>query len=329
MRIRPDRRAPEQLGTRQAGSERRGPRRIGLGSAQFGLDYGISNSGGQTAESDVADILALAQGEGVTLIDTASAYGNADSILGQSWPADHLFEVVTKTPKLTGERPARDELRDSFAESLARLRLRTLGGLLAHDADDLLGPTGDDLWDGMLALKEAGLVEKIGASAYTGEQVEALLARRELDIIQVPLNLFDQRLIAGGHLALLKDKGVEVHARSVFLQGLLLMEPDSLPDGMEPARAPLIQLRNRLARFGLSAVDAAIGFCLAQVEVDRVIVGVTSRDDLGEILAAAAKPISEDFPWSECALSDLDVVDPRRWPAKPAAKKPNGKEQAA
>lgn len=298
--------------------------RIALGSAQFGLDYGISNAGGQIDESDVSSILSFAQTEGVTLVDTARSYGTAEGVLGRCWPADHLFDVVTKIPKLTGERPARDELRDSLAESLASLRLRNLGGLLAHDVDDLLGPDGDELWDGMLALKAAGLVQKIGASVYTGEQIEELLARRAVDIVQVPLNLFDQRLVSTGHLALLKSKDVEIHARSVFLQGLLFMDADDLPEGMDAARPPLIQLRNRLARFGLSALEAAIGFCLAQSEVDRLIIGVTSCDELNEILAAASKPLRDDFPWSDCAITDKAVIDPRRWPIKSGGKPGNG-----
>lgn len=314
------------------GPERRGPMRIGIGTAQFGLNYGISNAGGQIEESDVSSILTLAQSEGVALIDTARAYGTAESVLGRCWPADHLFDVVTKMPKLTGERTVRDELRDSLAESLANLRVRNLGGLLAHDVDDLLGPDGDELWDGMLALKKAGLVQKIGASVYTGEQIEELLARRAVDIVQVPLNLFDQRLVSTGHLALLKSEGVEIHARSVFLQGLFFMDADALPDGMDAARAPLIQLRNRLARFELSALQAAIGFCLAQPEIDRLTIGVTSCDELNEILAAAAKPLREDFPWAECAITDKSVIDPRRWPIKSGGKSgenSNGKEAAA
>ncbi len=302
--------------------------RIGLGTAQFGLDYGISNSSGQIEETDVSSILALAQAEGIALVDTAHAYGTAEEVLGHCWPADHMFDVVTKTPKLTGERSARDELRDSLAESLARLRLHNLGGLLAHDAGDLLGPSGDDLWDGMVALKNAGLVGKIGASVYTGDQIDALLARRDVDIVQVPLNLFDQRLVSTGHLALLKDRGIEIHARSALLQGLLLMNADVLLGGMDAARAPLARLHDRLAHCGLSALEAALGFCLAQPEVDRLIIGVTSCDELNEILAAAAKPTVEDFPWAECALEDLDVIDPRRWPAK-SGETPNGKEVAA
>lgn len=328
MRIGPERRDPVQPESVRVEPERRGPKRIGLGTAQFGLDYGISNSRGQIEESDISDILALAQTEGITLADTARAYGTAEAALGQCWPADHLFDVITKMPKLTGERPAREELRDSLAESLANLRLRSLGGLLAHDSEDLLGPDGDELWDGMVALKDAGLIQKIGASVYTGEQVEDLLARRAVDVVQVPLSLFDQRLVSSGHLSLLKDKGVDIHARSIFLQGLLLMDADALPDGLDAARAPLIQLRNRLARFGLSALEAAIGFCLAQPEIDRLIVGVTSCDELNGILAAAAKPLREDFPWTECAITDKSVIDPRLWPTK-SGDSSNGKEAAA
>jgi len=289
--------------------------RIALGSAQFGLDYGISNAAGQTQESAVKSILAHAQTAGITVIDTAAAYGNAEAALGASWPADHVFNIVSKTPKLVDGIPPRETLRDAFATSLSKLHARALYGLLVHEADDLLGPQGGELWDGMTALKNAGLVEKIGVSAYCGEQIEALVSAYPLDIVQVPLNLFDQRLIAGGHLALMKQAGIEIHARSIFLQGLLLMEPDGVPEGMPTAKAHLVKLRNRLSRYNISALEAALGFALSLPEVDRTVIGVTHLDELKQILSAAANPVPEDFPWADCAAGDLDVIDPRRWPA--------------
>lgn len=288
--------------------------RIALGTAQFGLDYGISNEAGQTLDADVKAILSSAQRAGVRLIDTASAYGNAEAKLGTCWPADHVFNIVSKTPKLADDASARDTLRDAFATTLSQLHARAIYGLLAHEADDLLGPQGSELWDGLCALKKAGLVEKIGASAYSGEQIEALTARFPLDIVQIPLNIFDQRLVSGGHLALMKEAGIEIHARSIFLQGLLLMQPEAVPADMPTAKAHLVKLRNRLSRYGVTALEASLGFSLQQEEIDRVIIGVTSVDELFQVLAAAAQPLPDDFPWADCAAGDLDVIDPRRWP---------------
>lgn len=296
--------------------------RIALGTAQFGLDYGISNMAGQTQQSDVKAILTNAQYAGVSLIDTASAYGDAEATLGTCWPADHVFNIVTKTPKLVDGVSARETLRDAFAASLSRLRARSVYGLLAHEAGDLLGPQGGELWDGLSALKNAGLVEKIGASAYSGEQVEALVAAFPLDIVQVPLNLFDHRLVSGGHLALMKDAGIEIHARSVFLQGLLLMAPDEVPSDMPTAKAHLAKLRNRLGRYGIGAIEASLGFALQQKEIDQIVVGVTSAEELDQVLAAAAAPFPRNFPWADCAAGDLDVIDPRRWPVDEAAEAP-------
>lgn len=303
--------------------------RIALGTVQFGLDYGISNPTGRPENSDIRSILAYAQTAGVTLIDTASAYGDAEATLGRCWPADPVFNVVTKTPKLNDRVPPRNTLRDAFALSLSRLRARSIYGLLAHEADDLLGPHGGELWDGLSALKNAGLVEKIGVSAYSGEQVEALVSSFALDIVQIPLNLFDQRLVSGGHLALMKSAGIEIHARSIFLQGLLLMDPDSVPADMPTAKAHLVKLRNRLGRYELSALEAALGFALQQQEIDQIVIGVTSVDELKGVLAAAATPVSKDFPWTDCAAGDLDILDPRRWPSDETAEEAAGEGQAA
>ncbi|WP_193366497.1 aldo/keto reductase, partial [Inquilinus limosus] len=150
----------------QASSPWRGAAALGLGTAQFGLDYGIANDRGICPPEDVAAILDIAAASGIGVLDTAPAYGTAEQVLGQVLPAAHRFRIVTKTPHLGGLRHADDiarAVRDAFAASRTKLRRDRLAGLLTHNANDLLRPGGAALWAAMAALKRAGEVERIGA----------------------------------------------------------------------------------------------------------------------------------------------------------------------
>jgi len=165
----------------------------------------------------------------------------------------------------------------------------------------------------MLDLKHQGLVKKLGASVYTAEQIDRLLEQYELDLIQLPVNILDQRLVASGHLAKLKRAGVEIHARSVFLQGLLLMEPDTLPPYFEPVREHLRRYRAHLEGWGLSPLQAALGFVIGLEEVDVAICGVNTHQQLEE-LVRLAKSLPDLDRLAEFAIDAPSVLDPSRWP---------------
>ncbi|HXI60358.1 MAG TPA: aldo/keto reductase, partial [Polyangia bacterium] len=160
--------------------------KLGLGTAQFGLDYGIANAVGKTPLEEVRRILSEAERAGVRLVDTACLYGDSEEALGRSLPAKHEFRIVTKTPKFPagfGATEART-LQETFAGSLQKLGVPRVYALLAHQADDLLGADGDRFMDALLALKDRGLVAKVGASVYTPAQVDGLLARGRIDVVQ-------------------------------------------------------------------------------------------------------------------------------------------------
>lgn len=288
---------------------------LGLGTVQFGLDYGISNRSGKTPESGVIQILELAERGGVAVIDTAAAYGDSEDVLGNTLRAGHPFRIVTKTPafrttQLTAGHAS--QLRDVFQTSLAKLRQRRIHGLLAHHADDLLSPGGELLFGIMQSLKAEGLVEKIGVSVYTGAQIDAVMGRFQIDLVQLPLNVLDQRLISGGHLSRLKKARVEVHARSAFLQGLLLLSPKDVPEKLR-TRAPQLPLFHAMAkRAGATPAQAALKFISLLPEVDVAIVGVNDQAQLRELLDYDACQIpTEDF--QSLASGDEILLDPSRW----------------
>lgn len=286
--------------------------RLGLGTVQFGTDYGVSNPGGKTSPADATAILAEAAQAGVEVIDTAPLYESSETVLGELLPAGHRFRIVTKTPGFPGRAVPPGAVEASFASSLERMRQNSLYGLLVHHADDLLGPDGDALYRALAAIKDSGSVRKIGASVYDARQLDALLERYPLDLVQAPLNVFDQRLLRSGHLKRLKDKGVEVHARSVFLQGLLLMAPEAVPPRLDRARGPLAAYRGHLAQVGLSPLEACLAWAFAQDEVDTVLCGVNTPAHLREILDVVEKlPPVRDF--DRFALTDESIVNPALW----------------
>ena len=291
--------------------------RIGLGTAQFGLDYGISNQSGQVAAAEARRILALAETAGVRLIDTAAAYGDAEARLGRWLAKDHPFSIVTKLSRPASDAnasPTADWVPAAFQRSLRRLRTAHVYGLLAHSPAGLLAPGGAELWRAMQTLRDAGAVDRIGASVYTSGEIDALLERYPLELVQVPLNVLDQRLVRGGQLARLKAAGIEVHARSVFLQGLLLMDPAGRCDRhFDPARGALGAFQAAARAAGRSPLQAAVAYVLSVDEVDAAIFGVTDATQFAEILSAAAPTLPRDW-FAPFALDDERILDPSHWP---------------
>lgn len=291
--------------------------RLGLGTVQFGLEYGVSNRGGRPDEREVAAILARAVGAGVGYIDTAPAYGDAEILVGRYLPPGHGVRIITKTPALvddTIEARHAQRILDTLAASLERLKMDAVHGLLVHQSGDLSKPGWQHLVDAMAEAQARGWTGVIGASVYNSDQLALVESRFQPELVQLPLSVLDRRPIVSGALARLKTAKVEVHARSVFLQGLLLMEPDELPEFFAPVRQNIVGLRGLWQQRGLSALDACLAFALHRPEIDAVIVGVNSLSEFKQIELAAASSAGID--------SDIDIdqpidpvyVDPSRWP---------------
>jgi aryl-alcohol dehydrogenase-like predicted oxidoreductase len=267
-----------------------------------------------TTREDVLAIVASAAAAKVDLFDTAPAYGRSEAVLGETLPSG-FGRVVTKTPNFPNAKLGTCEIAhglETFDASLRQLKREAVYGLLVHGADDLLKPGGERLFAALERLREQGRVAKIGVSVYTPAQVDGILERYAIDLIQVPLNVFDQRLIVGGQLARLKQSGVEVHARSALLQGLLTMEPSLCP----PYFAPFIPLLQRFhaltGRLGLSPLRAALGFVLSQSEVDFAVCGVNTPAQWQELLQAAVVNL-DSSSFGELICDDLNLLDPSRW----------------
>lgn len=288
--------------------------KLGLGTAQFGLNYGISNKNGQTLLDEAKCIVDLARQHEIKTIDTASLYGESEAVLGKILSPNDCFHIITKTPKFSHINNASDAcalLKNSFQQSLGKLKQESVYGLLVHNADDLLRPFGGELYNEIVTLIEKGAIKKWGVSVYNAAQLEAVIQKYPVEIVQLPLNIFDQRLLVSGHLQQLKERGIEVHARSAFLQGLLLMNSDDVPPFFDPIFEHFFRYRQYLHELNWSAVDAALGFVSSIGMVDQVICGVNSKRQLLELLSV---DYSKEYSRLSCfALFDNEFVDPREW----------------
>ena len=276
--------------------------KLGLGTVQFGLPYGVSNTSGQVSIEEAGAILERAAGAGIRLLDTAANYGEAEAVLAKLDTS--CFRVVTKT---IGLKSGLEAVVARARQSAETLKADTL---LVHTASDLESTEGHALWAALQDLKTDGVFRKIGISTYVADDPATLAARFKPDVVQLPFSLLDQRLLTDGTLRRLNDLGVEIHARSLFLQGLLFLE--TLPPKLHHAAPHLARLRGAIKRAGATPLAAALGFVLSQKEIAFSLVGVTSLEELEEIIAAAGMPLPA-LDWESFAMTDEVVLTPSLW----------------
>lgn len=278
--------------------------KLALGTVQFGLDYGVSNKNGKVSLELVGEILNYAKEIGIDTLDTASLYGTSEEVLGRFDLED--FNVVTKTIKIDHSLDRIqnfDKFKEAFFASQKKLGYIQLHGLMFHEANDLLSNQELALWDLFEDFKQKEYVRKIGVSVYSPKQLEDILNLVDIDIVQLPLNILDQRFLY--LLPELKKKNIEIHIRSTFLQGLLLMDTCQLNSYFEPIKEVLQKLpQDRL--------EAALGFVKNIKEVDKIVVGITTKNELQEIYSQYNKDV-QGIDFSQFAIQDEKFINPSKW----------------
>lgn len=274
-------------------------KKIGLGTVQFGTKYGIANTFGKTSKAEVTRILDFAGDVGIQIIDTASAYGNAEYLLGLN--NINKFKIISKfLPSSTNGR-----VKDQFNQSISKLKVDALYGYLAHRPESLIDNTSD--WEELLELKKHGFVKKIGYSLNNTQELKELVKKGYLpDIIQIPFNLFDHRFKE--EAILLKENGCEIHARSSFLQGLFFMDIEKLPYFFNPVKDKIGELQNT---FKANLPNALLNHSLSQSFIDYVIIGVENKKQLFENIYRSKDiaTLNVNFKISE------DILIPSNWPS--------------
>ena len=284
--------------------------KLALGTVQFGLDYGISNKEGKTSRVEAQRILNLAKTSNLDTLDTAATYGDSEQVLGLIGVAG--WKVVSKIPPLPkDEVNGKQWVLDHVRQSLERLHIDCLGGLLLHSAADLLRAEGRDIAAGLQQAKMEGLVSKVGYSIYTPDSLTELVKVMPPDLVQAPLNVLDQRLARSGWLGRLVELGVEVHIRSVFMQGLLLMSREKRPPAFDKWNELWQQWDAIVGGRSETALALCLGFAKTHPGISRIVVGVESRahlEQLQEIWEWAAP-----FDATGLACDDPQLVEPSNW----------------
>jgi aryl-alcohol dehydrogenase-like predicted oxidoreductase len=287
--------------------------KIMLGSAQFGMSYGIANRQGQLSEKNIKKIFELAAIHKIDSIDTASQYGSSEAIIGKLSPVS--LKIFTKLrPLIPGMNDINDFVSHQLNLSLGDLKRPSIEGLLVHHADDLLGPKGEFLYEALIEAKLNKKIKKIGVSVYFPEQVYRLMNRYSLDVIQFPLNIFDQRFLNNSLILELCKKNIELHARSIFMQGLLLMQPDHIPSYFDKIKKSLHVFQTDCETLKISAQQALIEFATSIKEIKYYIIGIDNHLQFSEIISYFSHSQSIcriDFEKFRC--EDLDMINPMRW----------------
>lgn len=286
-----------------------------IGGAQIGLNYGVSNTKGKLNSSEINRISLLAKKNNISYIDTASSYGNSEEVIGKYLNSE--WNIITKLSHISlknNQDLIFKNIKNSFFNSLKNLNRNNIYGLLLHNTDQLKGDNGQEIWESLLELKKEGFVYKIGYSIYDPEELDDIYMNYEPDIIQAPFNIFDQRLRDSGWLEKLNKKEVEVHIRSIFLQGLLLMKPEDRPKSFLKWGKAWDEWDSWLAKNEISALEACINFVFTHKNIDKVVIGINSSSEFSEIIDIILS-IKKDmdkilFP---SGFTDKNLINPTNW----------------
>lgn len=283
--------------------------RLVLGTVQMGLDYGVANRRGRVSVDEARTILGFAREKGIDCLDTAAAYGESEATLGslgmEGW------KVVTK---LRGAPEVDDVVawvRAEIAESLRRLRVQSVYAVLVHRADQMLGPKGEAIYATLKALQEEGRIGRVGVSIYGPDDLDILMPQFDFEIVQSPFSLLDRRIASSGWLDRCRERGIVVHGRSAFLQGALLMTPDERARRFSRWSPLWDRYESWLAESGQAAVQACLGFALAEERLDGVVVGVDSFSQLAQLVETAKTTRAVGYP--DLSTPDLELINPARW----------------
>ena len=287
-----------------------------VGTANWTQDYGSVPGKPQYQVDDLDELFNSMTALDVRMFDTAPAYGNAEELLGARL-LEHQH-TVTKTPHIAEETISAKSLKTvetSLLSSLRLLRTDKVYALLVHNVHDLFKPNGSRLADTMQKLLRLGLVEHIGFSAYTVDEVERGLTAMDANIVQLPMNILDQRFLRCGLLAKLGRKGIEVHARSPFLQGVLLSDPRQLPAHFDPVKDKIASMQSLARELSIDIQRLAYEFVAQHQDVGKVVVGFRSAAEFsslftqGDKVELVAQSVLQDF-----YVDDESLILPTLWP---------------
>lgn len=283
-----------------------------MGTAQFGMSYGIANYNGQIPAKAVRNILDVASQAGINYLDTAVAYGDSQKVLGDAGVSD--WKIITKLPKLPQLSSSNGDVGNwvkfNVDKSLKQLGVNKIDTLFFHEPQDLLTETGISLLKAVNEFKSLGLINKIGISIYSPNELEDLIHLHPFDVVQCPYNAFDTRIVDSGWADYLNHRGIEIYARSLFLQGLLLLDLNGRPPYFKKWSSLFNRWHQYLLEYELTPLEACLNAALNEPIISKFVVGIDSADHLKEIIAVKVDNLTPNF--SE-KITDISLLHPSLW----------------
>lgn len=281
-----------------------------LGTVQFGLDYGINNKNGQMSEQEVFDILDFSKSKRISYLDTAAAYGNSEERIGSyiAQKNDTFFKIITKFDLKKYQSPI-----DSLNESLSKLNVSCVDTIMFHNYDDFLKTTQYQLEK---LLEHKGIkFKKLGISVYTNEQIDEVCKTKIFQTIQMPFNALDNNNIRGEAMRMMKTNGIEIHTRSVFLQGLFFMPLENIPAKLEPLTSYLSRMNQISSHYQVGKSALALHYNLSNQLISGVLMGVDSVKQLEQNIALinAQIPQSAFDAIDEIQVKESSLLNPATW----------------
>ena len=265
-------------------------KKIIIGTAQFGQNYGISNKFGKTNYKVVKEILSYAKKKKVLYLDTSSEYGDAESVLGKADLKN--YKVITKfTPKdfYKNKVDIKKTIINKLIESRKKLQVKKIYAVLLHNSEFILKNKGNEIYNSLKFAKKVGLISKFGYSIYSFSNLVKLCEKYRPDMVQCPYNIFDRRLVNQGGIKYMKRHRIEIHVRSVFLQGLLLMPLKDIPSYFLEWKNLFKEWNNWLLENKSDPLQSCLNFVLKTKGIDKVVIGVNDLNQLKQILKTSVK----------------------------------------
>tara|TARA_B100000768_G_scaffold175669_1_gene187385 strand:- start:777 stop:1646 length:870 start_codon:yes stop_codon:yes gene_type:complete len=282
-----------------------------LGTVQFGLKYGINNTIGKPTNDEVLSLLKAAYNSGITVLDTAEAYGNAHQLIGNYHKKqdNSKFEIITKFPHDIKH----NLIKSKFFEYLDLMKVNTLDVIMFHSFDSF--KSNYNALKTLNELKSDGLINNIGVSVYTNSQLESLINEDLITVVQLPFNLLDNFSIRGGLINKLKEKGKVIHTRSAFLQGLFFKKHSDDIFIVQALKPHLKTLNQITKEQGCSMEELALSYCIKQNNIDNVIIGVDSISQLNANIKAASYELNEEALKcvNNITVENLELLNPSLW----------------
>lgn len=280
-----------------------------IGTAQFGSSYGISNTNGRVRLEEIKKIFEISHDHGVSKIDTAVRYGVAENNIGKLnlKNFDFISKITFEENNIEVNKWAYNETK----KILARISQKSLYALLLHEPNVMLKNLGQDIYNSLLNLKTKKLVKKIGLSANNMDDILPIIDKYHFDVVQIPLNVFDRRAIDSGIIKYLKNKNIEVHVRSIFLQGLLLMKKKERSQKFSSWKKHFYKWDTWLINNKISPLQACLQFICSIDDIDYIVIGVQNTTELSEIFNQTFDVAKLSF--NDLSVTDLNLIDPSKW----------------